>query len=113
MKKLKKMNLKTIESLSIEEQKQIKGGTTEAQMLLMIDAGTWHGGSVDGLGYVGPNVTITGDVWTKGKITSAEAELILTAAIAGGEVGGTFGPYGAATGFVLSGLAATWAAYTH
>ena len=37
-----------------QEQMIMKGGYTFSEMEQMIDAGTWTGGQVDGIGYVGP-----------------------------------------------------------
>lgn len=110
MRKIKKLKLN---ELSIEELKQLKGGTTQGEMDNLIDSGRWYGGVVDGLGYVGPSCVVTADAWSEGRITGDEFELILTAAVAGGEIGSSFGPIGAAAGLIIGGGAATYASYNN
>ena len=65
-KKLKKLSInKMVDFPVIEEQEQmaLKGGDgyTLDEVSDMIDAGTWKGGYVDGVGYVGIAAPVEGD----------------------------------------------------
>ena len=46
--------------ISEQEQMEMKGGTTQAELDAMISNGTWQGGYVDGLGYVSKAVVVEG-----------------------------------------------------
>jgi len=63
MKTLEKLTLKELgNSCALMESAEancLKGGTTEAEFLAAVDAGTWAGGQVDGLGYCAPVGTLT------------------------------------------------------
>ncbi len=62
-KKLKKLKINKMSEFPVigdQEQMMMKGGYTFAQMEQMIDAGTWSGGQVDGIGYVGGVANVYG-----------------------------------------------------
>ncbi len=66
-KKLKKLKINKMSEFPVigdQEQMMMKGGYTIAEAEQMMDSGNWSGGHVDGLGYVGPMVTILIDGYT-------------------------------------------------
>ena len=62
MKKLEKLTLKEMSlefaTIGFEEAQHLNGGYTVAEMDAMMSAGTWTGGDVDGMGYVGGVCTV-------------------------------------------------------
>ncbi len=62
-KKLKKLKINKMSEFPVigdQEQMMMKGGYTIAEAEQMMNNGTWSGGYVDGLGYVGTEVTVYG-----------------------------------------------------
>ncbi len=63
-KKLKKLKINKMSEFPVigdQEQMMMKGGYTITEAEQMMNNGTWTGGYVDGLGYVGTEVTVYGD----------------------------------------------------
>ncbi|NEW85591.1 MAG: hypothetical protein GZ094_24955 [Mariniphaga sp.] len=60
---MEKLTLKELgisyQLLAAAEANGLKGGTTPDEMYAAVDAGTWKGGNVDGMGYVAEAVTCT------------------------------------------------------
>ncbi len=64
MKKLERLKIYQLQEftrIGEHEQMAMKGGYTPGEMEEMMNEGTWEGGVVDGMGYVGSGVTVYGD----------------------------------------------------
>ena len=74
MKKLEKLTLKEMyrefATIGLEEAQHLNGGYSVSEMESMMAAGTWTGGNVDGMGYVGGVCTVSNCSMSYGTVST-------------------------------------------